>query len=249
MTKYTINKAFEKTLPTNIWKIEVDAIQALIAIETRNLDGSEALFHVFNFQGECVMSSFKSEGKEWTLDSLQDGFLILKRVGEHTPIQEGIQIINSKTQERVFTSYEFILLDVYCHKIHARHRSISSGETISIEISTGKYSPSQEHNFKLCPNRVQYPITYTKVPEFLQNINIEGPLWLNKIGAHYIWSFHEKSEEKHKLILAISDLNQLLDKLVILEDMDRMIPQPYFQIENQVFFMSFNKREIISYLL
>jgi hypothetical protein len=49
--------------------------------------------------------------------------------------------------------------------------------------------------------------------------------------------------------LATSNLNQILDQQVILKDMEKMIPQPYFQLGNQVFFMSFNKREIVSYLV
>mgnify|MGYP003574988772 CR=1 FL=1 len=249
MTKYTINKVFEKALPSNIWKIELDSIQPIIAVETRNMDTTEASFHAFDLTGNCLMSPCQADGKEWTLDSVQDGQLILKRIGEHTPIQEGIKIINIERNEVVFTSYEFILLDVYCGFVHARHRSISSGETIAINIHSGKYSPALEHKFEICLNKIQYPITYSPIPQFLKNEDSTGPLWLSKCGQIYLWCYHQKTASGFDLILAISDLNRLLDKQVILNNMNKMIPQPYFQLERQVFFMTFNKREIVSYLV
>ena len=249
MTKYTINKVFEKALASNIWKIEVDPMQPLIAVETRDMDSTEATFQVFDLEGNCRMSPCQADGKEWTLDSIQDGHLILKRVGEHTPIQEGIQIIDSSLNKTVFTSYEFILLDVFFRKVHARHRSIASGETIAIDILTGQYSPSPDNKFEICPNKIQYPITYQTKPHFLASEEIEGPIWLSKCATHYLWCYHQANADGYSLILALSDLNRLLDRQVILSQMGKMIPQPYFQMDRQLFFMTFDKREIVSYLV
>jgi len=249
MTKYTINKIFERSFPANIWKIEIDPVQSLVAVETRDVDSTVASFSVFDFTGKVVKAPCTAEAKEWTLDAIQDGFLILKRIGEHRPIQEGIQIIEIATEQVVFSSYEFILLDVFEDVVHARHRSISSGETILIDIRTGKYAPASDRNFRFASNKIQYPLTYPNKPEFLSNEAIEGPLWLSKCCQHYIWCYHVRNKDNLNLILTLSDLNHKLDRQVIMENMDKLIPQPYFQIDKQLFFMSFNKRDIISYLV
>lgn len=249
MTKYTINKVFEKAFHSNIWKIEVDSKQALIAIETRDLGSTIASFHIFNFQGEPIMTPCIAESKEWTLDSIQNAKLILKRVGEHTPIQEGIKIIDIYTNKEIFQSYEYILLDVFCEYIHARHRSILTGESYLIAIKSGEIKISKNLNLEICLNKIQYPVTYPHTPSFLMEEQITGPLWLCKLEEQYLWCYHQENQQEFNLVLALSNLNQLLAKQVVLIAMDKMIPQPYFKIENQVFLMSFNKREIISYLV
>jgi len=249
MNKYTINKIFEKAFPTNIWKIEIDSIKPYLAVETRDIETTLASFFVFDFEGNCLMSPCQADGKEWTLDSIQNGYMILKRVGEQTPVQEGIRIIRILDNELVFNSYEFVLLDVYEGLIHARHRTISSGESIAINIKTGKYSPAQDQEFSFAANKIQYPVTYAQTPRFLKQEHTLGPLWLSKSGNHYLWCYHKQQHDKFDLCFAISNLNQILDQKVIINEMEKMIPQPYFQLGNQVFFMSYNKREIVSYLV
>ncbi|MFZ4262266.1 hypothetical protein ACFRAE_09495 [Sphingobacterium sp. HJSM2_6] len=249
MTKYTINKVFEKAFHENIWKIEVDSKQSLVAIETRDLASTLASFHIFDFNGKPILDACIAESKEWTLDSIQNAKLILKRVGEHTPIQEGIKIIDIYLNQEIFLSYEYILLDVYCEYIHARHRSILTGESYLIDIASAEVSIVHDLDLEICLNKIQYPITYPHTPPFLAEELISGPIWLSKVDEHYLWCFHQEDGQKFNLILALSNLNQLLDKQVVLIGMDKMIPQPYFKMENQVFLMSFNKREIISYLV
>ncbi len=249
MTKYTINKIFEKAFPTNIWKIEIDSVKPYVAIETRDVETTLASFFVFDFEGNCLMSPCQADGKEWTLDSIQNGYLILKRIGEQTPVQEGIQIIQIHNNEIIFSSYEFVLLDVFKDYIHARHRSISSGESIAINIKNGEYSSANDIQFDMACNKVQYPVTYQQTPRFLKHEHNIGPLWLSKCGHHFLWCYHKQKNDHFDLCLATSNLNQILDQQVILHDMEKMIPQPYFQLGSQVFFMSFNKREIVSYLV
>ena len=248
MTKYTINKVFERSFPANIWKIEIDPVQPLIAVETAISIAPWLPFRCSTSR-KHRKAPCKAEAKEWTLDAIQDGHLILKRIGEHTPIQEGIQIIHIQTEQVIFSSYEFILLDVYDKVVQARHRSITSGETIAIDIYSGTYAPLSDRQLKFVCNKIQYPNTYTGKPLFLAQESITGPIWLSTYKHHYIWCYHVENGDNFNLILTLSDLNHSHDRQVIMENMDKMIPQPYFQIGPQLFFMSFNKREIIAYLV
>jgi len=249
MTKYTTKKVFEKTFSSNIWKIEVDSVSSLIAVETRDLDTTLAEFHVFDLQGNCILSSYSAQEREWTLDSIQNGHLILKKIGENVPIQEGIQIICIQNKQIILTSYDYVLIDVYQDVIHARHRNISAGATVEINILTGSMVPAKDQEFQFALNKIQFPIAYQKVPEFLKPESIIEPLWVSKCGPHYLWCYHKEIDEKFNVIFTLSDLNQILDSKVILQGMEKMIPQPYFQIEQQFFLMSYNKRKIISYLV
>lgn len=164
-------------------------------------------------------------------------------------MQEGIQIICIKTKEVILLSYDYVLLDVYQDFIHARHRNIASGPSVEIDILTGNIEPLQNRKFQFSLNKIQFPIASQYIPEFLKTEPIIEPLWLSKCGEQYLWCYHKKTDEKFNVIFTLSDLNQILDCKVILEGMEKMIPQPYFQIEKQLFLMSYNKRKIISYLV
>lgn len=249
MTKDTINKVFQKAFQSNIWKIEVDAYQPLLAIETRDPSNTMPQFNVIDVQGNDIMPARALNEKEWTLDSIQNGHLIIKSVGEHTPVREGIQIIRAEDNEVIYLSHELVLIDVFKDCILARHRNIASGEQLKIDLRTGETEPSLDANLPLASNAVLYPLAYPKTPSFLQQANIEGPLWINKVGENFFWCYHQKIEGGFNLTLTLSDLNHILDQKVILSGIEKMVPQPYFQLENQIFFMSFNKREIVSFLV
>lgn len=250
MTKDTINKVFQKAFQSNIWKIEVDAYQPLLAIETRDPSSTMPQFYVIDAQGNDIMQPQALPEKEWTLDSIQKGHLIIKSVGEHTPVREGIQVIRAEDNKIIYLSHEHVLIDVFKDTILARHRNIASGEQLQIDLCTGQTAPLLVgSNLPLASNAVLYPLPYPKTPSFLQQAGVEGPLWLNKVGENFFWCYHQKTKGGFNLILTLSDLNHILDQKVILADIEKMVPQPYFQSGNQIFFMSSNKREIVSYLV
>jgi len=65
----------------------------------------------------------------------------------------------------------------------------------------------------------------------------------------FLWTYHRQEKDKYQLILCIADESNILHTEIMMEDMPKMIPQPYFQIGNQLFLLSYNKQEIVSYLL
>lgn len=249
MTKDTINKVFQKAFHSNIWKIEIDSEQSLIATETRDTDTTNPSFYVFDFLGNDRMSPLETNEKEWTLDSIQNGHIVLKCVGEHTPVQEGVQIIRAEDQHVVYFSHQQVLVDTFKNFIVVRHRNIVSGGLLRIDLSSGKTSPYEKSAAILPHNAVRYPVSYPKTPPFLKEDTITRPLWLAKTNDRFIWCHHHRVANTFNLILTLTDLNHILDQQVILSEMEKMIPQPYFQLGNQIFFMSFNKREIMSFLV
>lgn len=254
MNKITINKAFEKYFDQIIWKIEVDSAHRLIAVETRDTESTLPSFHLLDFEGHTLGQPFCPAEKEWTMDSVHNNMLILKHLGDATPVKEGIKIaglIGGQDKiDEIWTSYEYTLGDVYDGYISLKHRTVSHGRATFLCLDTWQVSEAINEEYLVPPlNHVSFPISYPSCPPFLASQNVEGQLWLNSIGPNYIWSYHINRGGFYDLMLGVSDQYQLLSERVILSDMSKMVLQPYFQIEHQLFFLSYNKREIVSYLV
>lgn len=252
MFKNTINKVFQKEFPYNIWKIEVDTFRHYLGIEIRDEQTMIPQYTVLDLDGKIVLENYSPSEKDWMMEGIQKGFVILKKVGENTPIKAGISVVHSNSGQEVFTTYEYQLLDVYEDYIKVRNRSVLSGHEQFMRIEDGSvHSQLDSQGILLSPNDLVFPIVYDRRPTFLAEENITDALWLSKADAErYLWCYHDQHKSgNYLLILTLSDLNQVLHQEVILDNMEKMIPQPYFQVGQQLFFLSQNKQEIVSYLV
>ena len=250
MNKYTIIKAFERQFPSKIWKIAIDARGRFIALETRDTDSTAPSIHILDFEGNTQHAPLQIKEKEWTLESIQHNNIILKRVGTQTPIGAGIQIIDFYGQQR-YLSEQHIWVDTYLDFIKIRHRNFQSGmeEFIRI-IDASKAKGMKPDELSYCQS-IQFPLRYSgQLPPFLKEIHlIDSPL-LNEISDNrYLWSYHTQEQGFYQLHICISDRFKILERAAILLNMEKMIPQHYFKINNQIFLMSYNKQEIVSYLV
>lgn len=250
MTKYTINKAFEKSFPQPIWKIEVDAAQNCIAIEYRDPNTTLPIFSIFDFKGRDILPRYLELEKEWTLEAIQSDFLILKQYGSNTPIKEGIKIIHIPTATVVYTGMEYILQDVYQGIIKATHRSIPSGLDFFIEIATGNIIHAAQHVLSYPCSGVHYPLPYTgAIPSFMQHVSFEDTIWIQTMNDHFIWAYHVTAQNNYDLHLSITSKKEIVDTKIILKNLDKLIPQPYFQVKEYIFFLSNTKQEIVAYFV
>ena len=250
MNKYTINKAFEKGFPFPIWKIEVDCACNCMVIEYRDPQTTLPHFAVMDFEGQPKCAPMRADEKEWTLEAIQGEYLILKRFGHSSPIEAGIRIVHYPTQCTILTAMEYVLQDVYQGTVLARHRSIPDGLFFAIDIATGQVSQSRQKNYISPARHIGYPIAYTgHLPDFIAEIPFIDSIWLLPFDDIYIWSYHLQNKERYNLHLALSTRNERFDTKIILQGLDRLIPQPFFQVKRYIFFLSDTKREIVTYLV
>jgi|SRR5690606_4876545 len=248
MTKYTTFKTFEKDFPYQIWKIVVDADTRQIAIELRDTESTCAILYIIDFEGNEVLKHKQIDEKEWTLEAIQHHTLVLKRVGDTQPVKEGVLFIDSDGAPRGLWQ-EYTWIDTYRDAIKIRHRNFQSGFEEYIDIQTLKKTSDIGRVKEYC-GAVKMPVPYSgPLPFYLQHIAIQDLPWISRTKKHILWSYHTKENERYNLNLSVSDNSKLLVTESLLTDMPKMIPQPYFQIENQIFLMSYNKQKIVSYLV
>jgi len=249
MTKYTINKVFERNFQFPIWKMEVDTVNNLLAVESRNQTDTLPYFSIIDFEGLTHIDHMAAEAKEWTLEGVQGDYLILKRFGDYSPIQAGIQIIHIPSRTVLCTHLEYIIKEVYTEYIVARHRLIPSGIDYLIHIPTGNLMV-QHIPLVYCVRDINYPVPYQgQVPKFMQTIDFTDQLWLQPHRDLFLWSYHTIQSSKYALNLSISTKTELLDSKIMLNDLDKLIPQPYFTVKDYIFILSGDKMKISTYLV
>lgn len=248
MNKYTTFKAFEKNFPHQIWKIVVDVPSRQIGIELRDEETTRPILYIFDFEGNEILQHKHLDEKEWTLEALQHGTLILKRVGDTRPVKEGILFLDIQGHTRQLWQ-AYVWVDTYRDVVKVRHRSFQSGFEEYIHIESLEKSTSLTTTQEYDPT-VKMPVPYMgALPPYLRDIPMQDSPWISQTGKHILWSYHVKKNERYQLNLCVADASKPLLTLCLLEDMPKMIPQPYFQTGNQLFLMSYNKRKIASYLV
>lgn len=250
MTKYTIKKIFERNFNLPIWKIEVDCTENLLAVECRDPDSTLPSFFVLDFEGTLLAKEITSEEKEWTLEAIQNHFIILKKYGSSSPIQPGIQIIHSLSGLVIANYPEYVLKDVYQDYILATHRTIPSGLNYYINIKDGSVSNSKPKELQLPLINIHYPIPYDgSLPSFVKELTFEDQIWLQPYKENFLWSYHTKESNGYSLHLSLSSKNQIIDSKIILFNLPQLIPQPYFTVKEYIFFLTNTKQEIAVYLV
>lgn len=249
MTKYTISQAFSIRFPFNIWKIVADSHSQLLGVELRNPDNSLPVVQSFDFRGNIILKNLQLEPKEWTLDAVRKELLVFKKVGEHMPVAAGVLLTDHNGQE-LFCSHEYILLETAANYISLRHRSFQAGfesymDFEQLQLSSTPPSPKAEEATAL----VLPEVYQGELPAYLRAVTIVDQLWLSRWEDKWLWTYHSQENNSYHLNLCIADRSNIIYEQCLLQAMPKMIPQPYFQIANQIFLLSYNKQEIVSYLL
>lgn len=249
MTKYTISKAFTKRFPFNIWKIVADSESRLLGIELRDPSDTVPVIYSLDFNGKTSLEKFQLQAKEWTLDAVRKQLLVFKKVGERSPITAGVLLIDHKGNE-LFSSHEQVLLDTGTNHIQLRHRSLQAGFESYVDFDNLQSHSTQPPKTVNNAPAIVLPESFSgEIPDFLKDVTIVDQLWLSRWQDKWLWSYHSKENESYHLNLCIADTSKILYEQCLLYAMPKMIPQPYFQIANQIFLLSYNKQEIVSYLL
>jgi len=251
MSLNKITKAFHIVESNPIWRIEVDAQAEMIAVETRNPESTVATISVYNLKGETLHAGYKLPEKEWALACIQKGKVICKKYGESSPITSGIYIFDILSPDipaSIFYAHQYI--SPFFGYIQVRHQQFHSGMEEYIDLETLALEKINQAHIKPFDNSVVFPLQYhTQVPKFLQQYAIDGELWISKIGDNFLWSFHEKSSDYWKINLIVSNRYEILEEYSFPEKISKKGQNIYFQIKKQIFLLSDNKQEIVSYLV
>ena len=251
MDKYTLKTAFKKSFLGMVWRIEADTAENLLAVETRDKDTGQPAFSAFDYRTATSFVHEKPYGdRNWALAGVTGRKLIARAFGQNSPEGAGIACIDADSGELLWEQFNYVLLRVSNQQLTVRHRTFAGGYEQYLDPTTGNLTQFNKIADKPNGADIVLPQRYERgVPELLAGYAIHGDLFYGQIGSRQVWAFHEVTREAYQVRLVItSDLTLLADR-VILPELTRMTPELFFVIGQQLFIISDNKREIVSYLV
>jgi len=251
MANQTISKAFNTLFTYPIWRIEIDGENQLIAVETRNPEDTLPYLNVITFDGNSILQDFKITVKEWVLAGIQCSKLILKKISSNSPIEAGILVIDcySPKKQEIWSNYVFMELVNY--GVLVRPKMIEQGLKMFLDLNSLSIRNEKEIHIKPYESKIVYPVIYNgEVPLFLKDFPIEGEIWINAMDDYFIWAFYEKNKnDLYQIRIIQSTRNELINSLIAVSELPLKFFNIYFLIDKQIFLLTDNKQEFVSYLV
>ena len=235
-----------------VWKIKVNEIYDLIAIESRTLESKKTSFSVINYKTGEIYLKEKVFQELWNLNLayIAEKNLIITVFNQAgSPESKGIISVNILDAEVLWEHYNLSLnkasnegLQVYDPRINPRKLSWIShnkGESIAPSDKIEQSNETLIHpEFK----------NQFVIPDFILRDEIVGDLSVLCVRDLKIISFHEKNQNNiQQRLLVYQDDTILLDEILI-RDIQKLQPESFFMQKNHLFYIR-NKNEIVSYLV
>lgn len=250
MSSYKLTKAFHMHAGLTIWRIEVDAERQQLAVECRQADGSAPELSVYDFQGNILCKPYPLPAKEWTLAGIQDQHLICKQYGASTPITAGIMLIPFLAQGEPISFPAYYCLNRFAGFLQVRHQNFQTGFEEYLSLSDYTLKRTLDASIKPLDNGIVYPLQYRgKIPAFLAKLNPPEEIGISRAADKFIWSYYVKNDLDWTVKLLISSKYEMLAEFQLPENVALRAPTIYFQVDKQIFLLSDNKQEIVSYLV
>lgn len=250
MAKDTVKTGLQKSFSGLIWRIEVDTAKSLLAIESRDIDTGTPKFAVVDYESGITLFEERAYGDRlWTIGGVFGGYVILRNYGEHSPENAGIICINVSDGNVVWEHFGWTFLELRQHTLVVRPRSVLAGYETYVNIANGAEITKPIDNPPIY-NDVAIPSVHIdSFPSILKNYDVEGDIftahWLEK----KIWAFHHRQNGTLDVKMLISNAFMILDEYTVMAGLNKKLPELFFMINNQIFFIRGNKREIVSYLV
>ncbi len=235
-----------------VWRIEADTARNLLAVETRNTETGKPLFSAFDSRTGVSFIHEKPYGdRNWALAGTADRKLVIRSYGQNSPEGAGIACIDANNGHVLWEQFHYVLVGMAGTRLAVRHRNLAGGYEQHLDLATGdlvKTGTTAGHPEEA--PQVVIPLRYAYgIPDSLANYPAHGDIFYCEIGSRQVWAFHEAIQDMYRVRIVISSGLTIVADRVVLPDLVKMLPELFFVIGNQLFIVSDNKQEIVSYLV
>lgn len=234
-----------------VWRIEADTSANVLAVETRDKETGLPAFSAFDSSTGVSFVDEKPYGdRSWALAGTADRKLVIRAFGQNSPEGAGIACIDTDSGDVLWEQFNYVLVHVGNRQLTVRHRNFAGGYEQYLDLSTGNLTNFNKQADKPTGPDIVIPQRYEHgVPERLSGYAVFGDLFYCQIGAQQLWAFHEVIQQAYRVRLVIFNGITIVADHIILEGLDKMTPELFFMVGQQLFIISHNKREIVSYLV
>jgi len=248
-----MTEVFSHLFEGTIWKMDVYEPTGLLAIEWRDNEGVPK-FSVIHFSsGELAIDAISYGDRWWTLAAITSKHLLLHHYPQANQAQtSGLVAIDIATGLVAWERFNLQFQEATKEGIAVKQGFSSNNKVAVLDEHTGTTSiaavdlknlGAYDRNIRpALPTNAMPPITLTKQA-------IIGPYFFLEHGIRQLWAYHVEKENGFRLNLAIIEGEEVIFNAGIIDHLNHLLPETFFIIDQQLFFIRNNKREIVSYFV
>ncbi|MEH6305880.1 DUF4905 domain-containing protein [Olivibacter sp. CPCC 100613] len=235
-----------------IWKMELNETAALLAIEWRDQDGLPYFSVIHYPSGRLLADRIQYGDRWWTLAGVHHHQLLLQHYPQPNIGQtQGLVAIDIDSEKVSWELFNVQFIELVQEGIAVKQR-FDNVQTVSlVDPSSGSMLKDRQLLNELAPlfRNIRsaapappsslFPFTSTQV----------GPYFFLENKEKEFWAYHEKNGDKLRVILTIVQAGVIQHRECIIDHLDYLLPEVFFMVDQQLFFVRNNKREIVSYFV
>ncbi|MVN21728.1 DUF4905 domain-containing protein [Mucilaginibacter arboris] len=237
-----LNPVVDHTFSSLIWKLESDAANDLLYIETRSAENQSTGFSSFNIKtGQVNFLELVPEEK-WLvgMDGGRKGILFLYgyKSGQ-SPEHKGIIALNGLTGKQVWADYNLVLETFTKEGIVAADQRFQTKRNVLLDYKTGN-ALTDIKNQQDDVEPVQYPFMLRLLPENIAALitgTITGDVCCLNYNSYLIISLHSKNNGYLVQQLFIIENDTLIYHDLLNENIQKLQPEAFVLIKNHLVYL------------
>ncbi|QNL49879.1 DUF4905 domain-containing protein [Olivibacter sp. SDN3] len=248
-----MEKAFDHIFAGAIWKMDIHEIAELLAIEWRDSSGQPHFAVIHYPSGRLLFDEVTYGNRWWTLAAVTAQHLLL----QHYPspdqaVTQGLVAIDIHKKDVVWEVFNYQFQELAASGIVVKQLA-GVGKHMSVvdEHSGAIVAAKAERNqLNSLPRNIHYALPTPRTPSLpLTTTKVVGPYFLLEKGTREFWAFHEQKEKGYRVRFAVIVHGQILFNEIMIDNLSYLLPELFFMVGEQLFFIRNNKREIASYFV
>jgi len=248
-----MTRSFSHQFEGRIWKMDIHEETGLLGIEWRTEEGVPHFSVIHYPDGNLLLADFSYGDRWWTLAGITAESLLL----QHFP------------QPNQAHTRGLVAIDILQQKIRWERFDLQFVEVVQegIAVQPGYLEPHQVMVFTDQDNKplfqtisldqltplsrgIQSAQPTDAVPATMLSENpVVGPYFYLPHQGKELWAYHEADGPSFKLMLAILENGRIVYQDCLADKLSYLLPEVFFTIGQQLFFIRNNKQEIVSYFV
>lgn len=248
-----MTEAFSHIYDGTIWKMDIHEAAGLLAIEWRDQNGLP-YFSVIHYPSGRLLSDYIQYGDRWwTLAAISDDLLLVQHYPQANQGQtQALVAIDIHSKQVLWEQFNVQLVELVDDGIAVKQRFATGNNTVALLApSSGDVIKHKVTLAELHPltRNLRAPAPSQKTPFPSLTKTLVGPYFFLEIDDKELWAYHEQHNGTLRLMLAVIQNGQILANRCIIDQLEHLLPEVFFMIGQQMFFVRNNKREIVSYFV
>ncbi|WP_407431077.1 DUF4905 domain-containing protein [Arcticibacter sp.] len=253
-TKYTLKPSLRANFKGIIWKVETDAANRIIAVETRNSENRTASYSAFNFEtGRTLFKEVTVQDSwHWGLDMACHSLVYLHSyVNEKTPEHKAIIALDT-SGSIAWQIYNRTLDSAIAEGLVVYNPTVQQKQYELLNPVSGIIEKSNISSFIPLGRNIYFP-EITTDQDLLKSIEEigtpVGPVsYLVHNGKECV-SFHAAENSILSQYLVIRTNGIVIHEEILEHNIQKLNPEPFYIEQDHLFCIRNNKAEIVAYLV